>query len=89
LLRGVRNLNDLQYEIQSAVTNREVADLETAFVVAGSSFAYTSSSLIRQITAMGDDMSALKAMVPPLVIEKLREKKLAKHPALERLRAGM
>lgn len=89
LLRGVRNLNDLQYEVQSAVTNREVADLETAFVVAGTSFAYTSSSLIRQITAMGADMSALKAMVPPLVMAKLWEKKQAKHPALERLRAGM
>ena len=89
LLRGVRNLNDLQYEVQSAVTNREVADLETAFVVAGTSFAYTSSSLIRQITAMGADMSALKAMVPPLVMAKLWEKKQMKHPALERLRAGM
>src|SRR5262245_16997223 len=48
LLRGVRNLSDLQYEVQQAVTNREVADLETAFVVAGQTFAYTSSSLIKQ-----------------------------------------
>jgi pantetheine-phosphate adenylyltransferase len=88
LLRGVRNLNDLQYEIQQAVTNREVADLETAFVVAGQSFAYTSSSLIRQIAALGDDMSTLKAMVPPVVIEGLRKKKAARHPVLERLRRG-
>lgn len=88
LLRGVRNLNDLQYEIQQAVTNREVADLETAFVVAGQSFAYTSSSLIRQIAAMGDDMNALKAMVPPLVIEGLKRKKATKHPMLEALRRG-
>lgn len=86
LLRGVRNLSDLQYEVQQAVTNREVANLETAFVVAGQSFAYTSSSLIRQITAMGADVSgALSSMVPPLVIEKLREKKKQGHPALERL----
>lgn len=88
LLRGVRNLSDLQYEIQQAVTNREVAGLETAFIVAGQSFAYTSSSLIRQITALGDDLSALATMCPPLVIEKLRAKKLAKHPVLERLRFG-
>src|SRR3954462_13888270 len=65
LLRGVRNLSDLQYEVQQAVTNREVAGLETAFVVAGQSFAYTSSSLIKQITALGDDPSKLAAMVPP------------------------
>ena len=86
LLRGVRNLSDLQYEIQQAVTNREVAGLETAFVVAGQSFAYTSSSLIKQITAMGTDMAALKPMVPDLVIARLKAAKDAKHPALERLR---
>lgn len=88
LLRGVRNLSDLQYEIQQAVTNREVAGLETAFIVAGQSFAYTSSSLIRQITALGDDLSALATMCPPIVIEKLRAKKVARHPVLERLRLG-
>lgn len=87
LLRGVRNLSDLQYEVQQAVTNREVADLETAFVVAGQSFAYTSSSLIRQITAMGSDLSALKSMVPPLVVEQLRQKKAEGHPALQSLMA--
>lgn len=86
LLRGVRNLSDLQYEIQQAITNREVAGLETAFVVAGQSFAYTSSSLIRQIAAMGDDLSCLTPLCPPLVIEKLREKKLQRHPSLERMR---
>jgi pantetheine-phosphate adenylyltransferase len=86
ILRGVRNLSDLQYEVQQAVTNREVAGIETAFVVAGQSFAYTSSSLIRQIAAMGDDLSKLAPMVPNLVIERLAAKKAQKHPALERLR---
>jgi pantetheine-phosphate adenylyltransferase len=87
LLRGVRNLSDLQYEVQQAVTNREVAGLETAFVVAGQSFAYTSSALIKQITAMGTDLSTLTAMVPTIVIDALRKKKEERHPALERLRA--
>lgn len=87
LLRGVRNLSDLQYEIQQALTNREVAGLESAFIVAGPNFAYTSSSLIRQIAALGDDLAKLAPMVPPLVIDKLREKKRQRHPALERLRS--
>lgn len=87
ILRGVRNQVDLQYEIQQALTNREVSDLETAFIVAGQSFAYTSSSLIRQITAMGTDLSVLKPMVPDLVIKKLAEKKEQRHPVFERLRA--
>lgn len=75
LLRGIRNLSDLQSEIQQAVTNRQVAGLETAFVVAGQSFAYTSSTLIRQIAAMGKDLSVLSTMCPPLVIDRLKEKK--------------
>jgi pantetheine-phosphate adenylyltransferase len=88
LLRGVRNLSDLQYEVQQAVTNREVAGLETAFIVAGQSFAYTSSSLIKQITALGQDLDILSSMVPRLVVERLREKKEQRHPLLERLRAA-
>ncbi len=82
ILKGIRNLSDLQYEIQQAVTNREVAGLETVFIVAGQSFAYTSSSLIKQITAMGEDLSVLSSMCPELVIEKLREKKAAGAPLL-------
>ncbi len=86
LLRGVRNLSDLQYEVQQAVTNREVAGLETAFVVAGQSFAYTSSSLIRQIAAMGQDLNVLRPMVPELVIDLLKKKKAEGHPLLVQLR---
>ena len=82
ILKGIRNLSDLQYEIQQAVTNREVAGLETVFIVAGQSFAYTSSSLIKQITAMGEDLSALSTMCPELVIERLREKKAQGAPLL-------
>jgi len=88
ILRGIRNLPDLQYEVQQAVTNREVAGLETVFVVAGQSFAYTSSSLIRQIAAMGEDLSVLGAMVPAPVITLLREKRQQGHPLLEQLRAS-
>ena len=75
LLRGIRNLSDLQNEVQQALTNREIAGIETAFVVAGQSFAYTSSSLIKQLTVMGRDLRALRTMVPPLVARALAAKK--------------
>ncbi len=88
LLRGIRNLSDLQNEVQQAVTNREIAGLETAFVVAGQSFAYTSSSLIKQLTALGHDLRPLEAMVPPVVVEALRRKKAERHPVLLRLMAS-
>ncbi|HPO93035.1 MAG TPA: pantetheine-phosphate adenylyltransferase [Phycisphaerales bacterium] len=84
LLRGIRNLSDLQSEVQQALTNRQVGGLETAFVVAGQDFAYTSSSLIRQITAMGEP-SQLKSMVPASVAKRLRELKRRGHPMLVRL----
>lgn len=89
LLRGIRNLSDLQYEVQFAVTNREVAGLETAFVVAGQSFAYTSSSLIKQIAAMGDDPhKTLVSMCPKIVIDAIVRKKAQGHPVLAKLAAG-
>lgn len=88
LLRGIRNLSDLQYEVQQAVTNREVAGVETVFVVAGQSFAYTSSTLIKQITALGDDLGVLSPMVPPLVIDALRTKKRDQPELLRLLRGG-
>lgn len=85
LLKGVRNLSDLQYEVQQAVTNRQLAGLETAFMVAGESFAYVSSSLIKQIAAMGKDPGVLRSMVPQLVIDAMWAKR--DDPLLARLRA--
>ena len=85
LLRGIRNLSDLQSEVQQALTNRQVAGLETAFIVAGQDFAYTSSSLIKQVTALGTDLRVLHTMVPPAVIQLLRRKKAENHPALMKL----
>lgn len=84
LLRGIRNMSDLQAEVQQAITNREVAGIESAFVVAGQSFAYTSSTLIRQIAAMGDDLTVLAPLCPAIVIDGLREKKRS-HPEAFRL----
>lgn len=85
LIRGVRNLSDLQYEVQQAVTNREVASIESVFIVAGQSFAYTSSTLIRQIAAMGKDLSILSTMCPPEVIAALQKKKDEGSPVLRAL----
>ena len=75
MLRGIRNSSDLQFEFQVALTNRVVAGVETVFVMTSAEFAFTSSSLIKQIAAMGGDVSA---MVPPLVVERMRQKRSAK-----------
>lgn len=74
ILRGIRDVSDLRYEFQLAIANRAVGGVETVFVMTGDNYAMTSSSLIRQVVALGGDISALKAVLPELVIEKLQAK---------------
>jgi pantetheine-phosphate adenylyltransferase len=75
ILRGIRNITDLATETQLAITNRQVADIETVFLVTGEQFAYTSSSLIRQIAALGGSLDRLKDIVPPIVLQRMQEKR--------------
>jgi len=75
ILRGIRNMTDLANECQLALTNRKVAGIETVFVVPSESYAYTSSSLIKQIAALGGSLDGLEGIVPSIVIEHLRIKR--------------
>src|SRR3954470_13331346 len=74
ILRGIRDVSDLRYEFQLALANRAVGDVETVFIMAGDQFALTSSSLIRQVVALGGEVKQLRAILPDLVIDRLREK---------------
>ena len=40
----------------------------------GDQFALTSSSLIRQVVALGGDVQALGALLPEIVVQKLRKR---------------
>jgi len=74
ILRGIRDVSDLRYEFQLAMANRTVGGVETVFIMTGEQYALTSSSLIRQVVALGGDVGQLGAVLPELVIERLREK---------------
>ncbi len=74
VLRGLRNVTDLNFEFQLALTNRAIADVETVFTMAGDAHAFASSTLIKQIAA-GGDIDRLHRMLPPLVIEMMKQKK--------------
>lgn len=74
ILRGIRDVSDLRYEFQLALANRAVGGVETVFIMTGDQYALTSSSLIRQVVALGGDISKLEAILPPIVVQKLREK---------------
>lgn len=69
ILRGIRNSSDLQFEFQVALTNRVAAAVETVFIMTKPEFAFTSSSLIKQMAQMGGDVSAL---VPEQVLRHIR-----------------
>jgi pantetheine-phosphate adenylyltransferase len=85
ILRGIRNITDLAFETQLAITNRQVADIESLFMVTGEQFAYSSSSLIRQVAALGGSLDRLKNIVPPIVLEKMRQKRNDPNNPLSRL----
>jgi len=72
LLRGIRNVTDLASECQLAIANRQVADIESAFVITDERYGFTSSSLIRQIVDLGGDVDKLHGIVPECVLEHLR-----------------
>ncbi len=74
ILRGLRNVTDLNYEFQIALTNRAIGDIETVFIMTGETYAFTSSTLIKQI-ASGGDLDCLHRLLPPIVIEEMKQKK--------------
>jgi pantetheine-phosphate adenylyltransferase len=65
ILRGLRSGSDFDYEAQMAGTNRALAPgIDTVFLASSPAVAHVSSTLVRQIAALGGDCSAL---VPPPV----------------------
>src|SRR3989338_953637 len=72
VIRGIRTVQDYEYEFQMALANRQLApEIETVFLMAESEFAHLSSSLIKEIVAFG---GSGKGMVPPLIEKRLKEK---------------
>lgn len=69
ILRGLRAVSDFEYEFQMAAMNRKLApEVETVFLMSGESTTFVSSRLVKEIAAMGGDLSAF---VPPSVIPAL------------------
>lgn len=58
IIRGLRAVSDFEYEVQLAGMNRRLApDLETLFLTPAEQFTFISSSLVREIAALGGDVS--------------------------------
>jgi len=58
ILRGLRAVSDFEYEFQLAGMNRKLnSQIETMFLTPAEKYAYISSSLVREIAALGGDVS--------------------------------
>ena len=70
VVKGLRATTDFEYELQQADLNTYMApDLESIFVMSNPKYGYVSSSIVREIAAMGGDVDFL---VPPNVAKRLR-----------------
>lgn len=68
-IRGLRDGTDLDYEMQLAGMNGAMApEVQTVFLPASTGVRPITATLVRQIAAMGGDVSPF---VPPLVAERL------------------
>lgn len=72
ILRGLRAVSDFEYEFQLAEMNRHLAPgVETVFLTPAERYTFISSSLVREIAALGGDVSAF---VHPAVEAALRSR---------------
>ena len=72
MIRGLRDGTDLDYEMQLAGMNGAMApDVQTVFLPASPAVRPITGTLVRQIAAMGGDISTF---VPPLVASLLEAK---------------
>ena len=60
LVRGVRTYQDWEYELRMLQMNRHLApELETVFLAPAVEWAYVSSTLVREVAALGGDLTGL------------------------------
>ena len=60
VVRGIRNVTDFDYEAQMAAMNRKLAPhIETVFLLPDAPVACISSTLVREISKLGGDVSQM------------------------------
>lgn len=71
LVKGLRNVNDFNYELPMDHMNHHLAGVNTVYLATAPEYSYISSSLVREIAKLQGDVSAL---VPPAVNQRLHQK---------------
>jgi pantetheine-phosphate adenylyltransferase len=70
IVRGLRAVTDYDYEMQMAQMNARMG-IETVFLATNPEYSYLSSSLIKEVVLLGGEVDG---MVPPMVLDRLKEK---------------
>lgn len=73
IVKGLRAMSDFEYEFQMALTNRKLCpQAETVFLTTRAEHMYLSSSLVRQVAALGADIAEfVPACILPDIIKKI------------------
>jgi pantetheine-phosphate adenylyltransferase, bacterial len=69
IIRGLRAVSDFEYELQLAITNRTLnSDIETIFMMTAEKYSFLSSTIVKEISRLGGDVSS---MVPKVIASEL------------------
>lgn len=71
IVRGIRNVSDFDFEVQMAMTNRQLAGIETVLLIGCPGYAHMSSTFIREIAMAG---RRLTGFVPDKIEEAVWQK---------------
>lgn len=72
IVKGLRALSDFEYEFQMALTNRKLnPTVETVFLTTNAEYMYLSSSLVKQVAALGGD---IREFVPACIVQDILQK---------------
>jgi pantetheine-phosphate adenylyltransferase len=71
VVKGLRTVEDYEYETQMAQMNRHMTEMETVFLPTRPEYRFISSSLVKEVARLGGSVAGL---VPDVVEKALKEK---------------
>lgn len=72
IIKGLRAVTDFEYEFQMALLNKSLnQDTETLFMATSQNFSFLSSSIVKEIGALGGDLTGL---VPEQIMNEIKQK---------------
>jgi pantetheine-phosphate adenylyltransferase len=73
VVKGLRTVDDYEYEVQMAQMNRHLTGMETVFMATRSEWSFISSSLVKEVARLGGSIGGLV----PSAVEKAMKERLA------------